>query len=322
MPRATPAPSTHEWFRARLAPQLLGLLEDDAERRLLAHARECAECAEHMKAFASAERDRLRDGGHIPPRLLARWDRARVRLRGMTRRMVRAHLEGCEACRQELEMLGHVPVLEVIAGLEADEGELSELSARHRIAPPGSAHARGAASAGSRGRWFVGGAITGAVAAAAVFLVVFPARGPLPGETAGTGRGPAPTSTPASDAAPSPASLHVMPPLVRLESPTRSGGPSPAVVTVGAGDSRLMIRLPDLHLEPGEAVRVVMTAPHGGALIDTVASAGDLSAPAGLLLDLGPASFEPGRHRLELRMTGSPGLPIAEFAIEVRVRTP
>jgi tetratricopeptide (TPR) repeat protein len=101
----------HEWFRARLDPYAVGLLDEAEERLFLEHARSCASCAEALRLHGESA---LVGGpeSHIPTHLIARWDRAARRLQGLSRRIVRQHLEQCTACRQDLEALGFAPSLE------------------------------------------------------------------------------------------------------------------------------------------------------------------------------------------------------------------
>jgi len=115
-----PIRDEHIWFRARLDPQSLGLLDGDEERRFLEHARACERCAAAMKAH----RENAPIGGpdvHIPPHVIARWDRASRRLEGLPRKMFREHLEHCAACRQDLEALGFTPSLPLDPELDAGE---------------------------------------------------------------------------------------------------------------------------------------------------------------------------------------------------------
>src|SRR5436190_23873950 len=115
----------HTWFRARLDPQALGLLDEDEEQRFLDHADACGPCAAAMKSH----RQNAPVGGpdpHIPPHIIARWDRASIRVRGLPREMIREHLENCAACRQDLEALGFAPTLAYDPGLDAPKGEPAE----------------------------------------------------------------------------------------------------------------------------------------------------------------------------------------------------
>src|SRR5436190_10876613 len=112
----------HSWFRARLDPQALGLLDEEEEKRFLEHARACEGCAAAMKAH----RENPPLGGpdvHIPPHVIARWDRASRRVEGLPRKMFREHLEHCASCRQDLEVLGFTPSLPLDQALEAGEAD-------------------------------------------------------------------------------------------------------------------------------------------------------------------------------------------------------
>jgi hypothetical protein len=61
------------------------------------------------------------DAEHIPPSVMGRWDRARERLTGLERLVVREHLERCSDCREDLVRIGQAPHLSI-----APAGDLAE----------------------------------------------------------------------------------------------------------------------------------------------------------------------------------------------------
>jgi GAF domain-containing protein len=65
-----------------------------------------------------AERKAFATGAHIPTDVLVKWEIATRTLRGVERALVREHLESCEECRQDLELLGVRPELRLIPELE------------------------------------------------------------------------------------------------------------------------------------------------------------------------------------------------------------
>ncbi len=112
-----PRTDEHRWARVRLAAFASGLLDGSDEERLCRHAGECAECRADVDDSMPGAPDPGR--GHIPAGIVASWDRARLRLRGLERTLVRRHLERCDECRQDLEALGFAPMLDVVPELES-----------------------------------------------------------------------------------------------------------------------------------------------------------------------------------------------------------
>ena len=102
---------SHSWVRARLGAWRSGLLTDAEEERMAEHLGACSECAALVEVFEGSAAE---TGEHLPPSLIARWSEARYSLRGLERRLIRRHLAHCADCRQDLELLGHAPHLELL----------------------------------------------------------------------------------------------------------------------------------------------------------------------------------------------------------------
>ncbi|RKZ12432.1 hypothetical protein DRQ53_04800 [bacterium] len=91
------------WAEERVVAFALGALDDEDERRIRG-------ILEGQDAYASLLEPPERDGiGHVPAALLARWTDAGRRLRGIERELVLEHVQRCDSCRDELEMLGLSP---------------------------------------------------------------------------------------------------------------------------------------------------------------------------------------------------------------------
>ncbi|OGU00766.1 MAG: hypothetical protein A2W29_13480 [Gemmatimonadetes bacterium RBG_16_66_8] len=108
----------HSWFRARMAAFATGLLGPAEEERFREHRQQCAECRTAFHAMGASDVSAQGLGQHLPAELVARWSEARRSLRGLERSLVRNHLARCEECRQDLQVLGHAPELEVNPELE------------------------------------------------------------------------------------------------------------------------------------------------------------------------------------------------------------
>src|SRR5262245_28206362 len=110
----------HVWAIRMSALRKAGLLDDRAVQRLEEHLSGCDECREFLSAKSEAQVGLPPHEGHIPSDVLGRWDRSENELRGIGRALVRTHLERCESCREELEILGFEPVLEIVPELEVE----------------------------------------------------------------------------------------------------------------------------------------------------------------------------------------------------------
>ena len=108
----------HAWVRRRLAAWRSGLLPDEDSLSVASHLETCPDCKDLAETFPRSAG--AHPEAHIPASVIAEWKQAQTGLRGLERALVRRHLERCEACRQDLELLGHAPVLERIPALESN----------------------------------------------------------------------------------------------------------------------------------------------------------------------------------------------------------
>jgi hypothetical protein len=104
----------HRWVNTRVAAWCAGLLSEEDASAVAEHLAACESCRglAEASAVASDATTGSHAGEHLPAALLAAWPRVRGELRGLERAMARIHLERCADCRQDLELLGHAPVLE------------------------------------------------------------------------------------------------------------------------------------------------------------------------------------------------------------------
>lgn len=105
----------HAWFRDRLDLESLGLLDEAEQIAFDEHAASCLGCRRRLELYRDNLPERPSGDRHLPPSLVARWDRSSPQLRGLERRMVRQHLDTCDVCREALVLLGFSPVLPVLA---------------------------------------------------------------------------------------------------------------------------------------------------------------------------------------------------------------
>ena|GEM_PF-2088139 len=108
----------HSWFLERMDAFAAGLLDEVEEARFRTHLTDCPECETQWRTRTEAQDPDVADGGHIPSAVIARWDRALKTLRGLERAMVRQHLKHCSQCRQDLQVLGFEPTMDVVPELE------------------------------------------------------------------------------------------------------------------------------------------------------------------------------------------------------------
>lgn len=193
--------SEHAWFCKRVAAFTAGLLDESEEGRFQEHLSMCERCREALETYSARSASRDPDAGHIPASLMARWDEARLTLRGLERLLVREHLEQCADCRQDLQLLGlqpsldHVPELEPSSEIREAAGESGEEGAADRIREDSaSAGARHPITMVQRGeqrarvswpRWaFAGWAAVATAAALVLFIRTegFRAQRPEPGD--------------------------------------------------------------------------------------------------------------------------------------------
>jgi hypothetical protein len=306
----------HDWFRARLDAHALDLLDEDERPRFLEHDRTCERCAEAMKAH----RANAPVGGpdsHIPPHIIARWDRASRKLAGLPRQLVREHLEHCDACRQELQALGFASTLAQEPGLEAGEEKPADsepLAAALPLEPPTRTILivkRPVPSTRDRWRgWAVGGVAGAALASAAAFLM-------LPH----TNRKSAVTPPPAAriPAAPrEPTGRYMMdaiPQATALPSILRGGPGAEATILIGPGQRFVPLSLPDLYLPDSTTLRVTLRDAQGVVRMEERLRYGELSAGRTLLVGDAQAPFAPGSYTLELAPADGGANPPFEFRL-------
>lgn len=291
----------HDWFRARLDRHAMGMLDEAEERRFQSHAAACADCGEVLK-ISRENLARIAREGHIPARLLARWDRASSRLRGVARRMVREHLESCAECRQDLESVGFRPELEVVADLEGDpDPEAAPVPAP--VAPAREIHL----VLNGRRRWTTGwlaGAAGAALATAATLLVVstLPPRPPPTGDPGPAMTLPPAEPTPAPAPAAAPPLLAPLPPPLELRGPHRGPGDEPVPsLRIGPDARYVQLALPELFLADSVTIDLRIEGPDGRTLLDARRRSHELHARRTLLFGSPEQALAAGRYRLVVR---------------------
>lgn len=282
---ADPEGHEHGWVRARLDAHAFGLLDDAEERRFLDHVASCDACAGIVKAYAGLGIHGPRNM-HVPSRILARWDRAQRLLQGMSRRLVREHLERCASCRQDLELLGFSPVLERDPQLE---GEADPAAAWLVTDPPPVVRIEVERRRRGPGAWLLAGAVGGGAAAAAVSILTFapPPRAIDPPPPA------PPAAAPAFD-------LHVLPaPIALIDAPRSSSAVVPSI-RLERETRALAIVLPELFLPDTTTLDVALVGPAGQVIDTTSVRAGAVAGQRSLLLT-SPAPFPAGDYALRVR---------------------
>lgn len=289
----------HAWFRARLDARALDLLDEDEARRIDEHASTCAACEAIMKAYAE-NRPISRPDGHIPARIIARWDRARGRLRGLPRQLVREHLESCAECRQDLEALGFPPVLEVVVELEA--GALPE--SEDPLPIPEAPHRIVVIQGARRGRWATwafGGVAGAGVAVAAMFAFVPNLTTTVPNMPDSNGT-MAPVRVPVVVAPVVTASpgggLFALPPATVLRASTRSGGEPVTTVVLSADGRHMHLQLPGLYLPDSTSLVIELRSPGGERVVVDSSRYGQLRSAGTIVLESPDGVFAPGEYRL------------------------
>ena len=337
----------HRWCRVRMLALRRGLLDDPDETRLREHLTSCASCREAYAAVAADQTPPVAWSGHVPSDLIARWPRATATLRGLERAVVRSHLEHCAECRQELELLGHQPVLERVPALEpSDDPTRPVESTREHSRKLGEGEApdagegiepeqrivrvvvrRGAA----RSRWIQWGGWALAASAAALLLVIrSPVRPPVPepprrpsAAVGETGSPSPPGVRPAPPEAPLPpgtSGLRLLPAVVpQVSTILRGGGGNESIATTRIDPGTRILVLPAMSealpdMPETTRVRVELIAPSGRVLLGETLPLRRLRDERVLVYELGHDPLEPGVYHLRLRTAGEP--VVATFRLE------
>jgi len=137
------------WAEDNVVAFALGTLDDEEESRFRVIL---SDEDAYADLLAPGE---VEDIGHVPAALLARWVDAGRELRGIERDLVLEHVQGCDSCREDLELLGLSPASWSI--------QTDELAERRQSA------------------WlpWVGGALLGAAAVLALVMAVPRAQPPV-----------------------------------------------------------------------------------------------------------------------------------------------
>jgi hypothetical protein len=309
-----PGRDPHLWLRSRLELYAAQLLDDEELRRFEEHAASCSECAEAMSEFIRNS-PTARPDSHIPPRILARWDRAKPRLTGLARELVRRHLEDCVACRQDLEALGFIPAFETPGG----EVKASPNSERLFPAPRSVVFVNRPQS--RRNPWLVPAlsGLLGAAIAATITIAVMPdlvrkpeqsASAPSPAGTQGIssefpGSGTlAGASKPGSDTE-NPAIELLGPPLL-LRAPTRAATLQEPEIRITPEARFIHLRLPDLYYPDTTLLVVRAYGPKEEVISEQEFGEGLVGPSHTLLIGNSSHVLEPGRYRITVRAKYEP----------------
>ena len=299
----------HRWFRARIDAHALGLLDEAEEQRFLGHAEACSSCRDAMKAQAGPP---PRSGDHIPAGILARWDRASASLRGVPRRMVREHLMSCAECRQDLEAIGFVAVLDKVPELEGPEDDATD--ALPPTLPVGQHEIR-LLPLTTRPRqwipWLVGAGAGAALATASTLLIVANVRPPemRPGVPGG------PVATSREGPRESGFLLEVLPPAGALPGQTRSMGEGQTTIRIGAETRFIHLTLPDLHLPDTSTVAIEVFGPGGARLLRATRLYQELFHRRTLLIGSPGHALDPGTYRLRITAPHATESPPTELTL-------
>lgn len=321
------AADAHRWAKMRFAARRAGLLNDSEEQRIAEHLASCGQCSAAWRADSDGAevgdtQAQAPADGHIPAGVLATWPRSSEQMKGLERALVREHLERCENCRQELELLGYAPTLETVPALEWSGAtsaiSVTEVPGVDPTAPePAPAHVIRVLPARRRDwtRWAFGG-WAAIASAAAVLLVVNPGLIGRGGEESPSGGSetPPPQSAP-SPPATSPASLSLTGRPVRLRSGLRGEATQLPERTIMPDTRFVPIAVEPLDLPDTSRVEVTIQREGDPSIIRTAVVNRDLDSGR-LLLTAGDQPIRAGTYIVRLR--GGPGpdavLPDPEMA--------
>lgn len=329
---------SHDRYRELIPAFRAGLLEPSGEDLLRRHLAECEDCRVLADDLSLEDDPDGPEAEHIPVEILARWPDAARAVRGLERALVRAHLERCRECREELELLGHAPVLDVDPALEptgpalpvgtaeAQRGSTSAEDGHPARKKPGTGPTRPVVKIVMGGRyrgrswspvWTLGGWVT--AAAAAVFaIVVRPALtptvplGPGPPVPGVVQNGPAtrgadgePSAPSAPSGRPAAAARLMIARVATLPITLRDADAAADTLlttVIGPETRTLAIVPPDLpDLAAGAEVVVTLLAPSGAALGARQTTAAELRDPGAAIVFVGETTLRPGVYRLSIR---------------------
>lgn len=298
----------HEAFRRDLAAFLAGMLSPQDERRLEAHAAECAPCRGLLELGRGALPDWAAAAEHVPTAALVAFAEHAAELLPLERELVAGHVARCEECRADLAELRGASAAALTAIPAAEPGR--------------SAPARAAATGfPGRGRDLLIGGLVGALAAAAAFVFVVrpPQRAVAPGDvlTRPAPVAPAPAAAPPRASAPpgAGASLGALLPTRTLAAVLRGAGAETLRVEIPAGGGLLPLRLPALFVEPSTRLELSLAGPDGRVLARQVVRYREILPPRSLVVDLGDAMA--GVYELRVATVGSEGKSPRVYYLEV-----
>jgi hypothetical protein len=289
----------HAWARAALLRRRVGLLSEVEESRLSEHLRGCEACATLEPREPSPGLDA---GRHLPAGLVAQWPSARATLRGLERALVRGHLERCASCRQDLELLGHTPMLDVVPELESPV--LDRLAETPLAPPPIPSHVIRVVREGDavRGRRLWNRALVAwasvATAAAAIAIVALVRRPVLEGVPFSMSASLAATDTHGGP------SVHLAP---RPRSLSRGRGPRDGKITVipvMGPVPRLALAVQPLNLPDSSWVQVSLVRGDRDTMLTVLHRQWEFMPKRMLVIDGGDSPLEPGRYALVLSPKG------------------
>ena len=254
----------HARARLRIELRNTGLLPEAQEAELEAHLNECAACRESAVVDEGESPTRLEFAdGHIPPGMLARWPKVMQSVQGLERKLLVEHLQSCEMCHADLRLAGH----------EAFQDHPV------RVIP---------LSPGLRRRFWMQGALTGAVlTAAAGAVLLWPSPGTIESESLpwvvpGTQRGTAPS------------------------------------VEVNTATARVVLAVPvPPDLPPDPAVRVMIRDPGGRVLLDQAVDDRLLASPTMMFVLSGSPPLIEGLYTVEILTASSPDPEVSSFRIRI-----
>ena len=269
-----------EWFQKRLVPFAAGLLDESEEARFRSLMNDDAACAELYALFGEGGLEQKDDAYHLPPDMIARWEVAKQELQGFEREMVVKHLERCDDCRADIELLGFSPLLDAQAAPEQQAAPDGGLMDKLR-------------------RFFTVPVRLGATAAAAAAIAIFallPRGGPMMSLVESL-----PVGT---------VSLDISATTRSFDTPT---------IEVDAGTSRIGATLPALNIDPATVVEAILLTPDGEEIQLGQLTAAEFSRRQ-LSIGDGKAAVEPGNYRLEIYDTGPPRRMIRDIPFNIEHR--